>query len=421
MLAILLFSLLAYAEKETGNGGDSYAQDFVYYGKEAIRLLKSNPIPEIDTRRLEQAVKETLVSSEDRLRLNGNEVDAINYPSERKIVINRNRWKDLASDEYKKIFLTLHEYLYMIGVEDVNYIVSNKIDRGDVCNRSYGMRITLEYKLEKLCYEITKQDLENLSDQFSLSGGLAKNFEKGDFRYFTNLKRLYIYNSATSTLEKEAFEGLDSLERLFISFNNVVNIESSFYNLKNIKHLSLNFSDGQTLTGKNLEGLPQTLEYFSVNNPSDDTYLHSIPLDYIYNKLIITDDAFENISSVEFLTLVGDINFNGSILKSFKDLHTLALATNKINKNWFANSPFILKSLWLVDVGSFSQDDFIYAPQIQNIYIFKFFSDFPNDLFQPFNKLFNDGSTMIQLYRNMDWKFIKKLRKTYPHISFGFI
>jgi len=136
VLFLVLFPLgLAEAGNDNGNGGDGYAAEFVATAKTAVRLLKNHPTDEsipdygIDLKQFETAVKTTAVHSEERLFLDDQEVDAINYPQKKLIKISRSRWKELRSNdqEQARYRLVIHEYLFIIGIDDQQYRVSDGI------------------------------------------------------------------------------------------------------------------------------------------------------------------------------------------------------------------------------------------------------------------------------------------------------
>jgi len=72
----------------------------------------------------EKAITNTHVdSTEGRLFLNGVLKDAINYPTQNKIVFNRLAWRDLSGERNRFLFV-LHEYLGIMGLDDSRYTVS---------------------------------------------------------------------------------------------------------------------------------------------------------------------------------------------------------------------------------------------------------------------------------------------------------
>lgn len=133
MLAIFLFlPRFIFAGDEPAYGGDSYAAEFISTAKTALEHLKGLPPEEIapvEATKLEETISRTQVSSEETLLLNGNEVDAINYPESGKIQISRSRWRNLRgeSEAAARFNLVLHEYLSVSKIEDSQYRVSQKL------------------------------------------------------------------------------------------------------------------------------------------------------------------------------------------------------------------------------------------------------------------------------------------------------
>lgn len=124
-LGMLLVSSAAWGGNELGNGGDTYAQEFVALGRGIAAKLKAEPNPKIaEIDALSKAVEETKVTTLDKVELAGAEVDAVNYPESRKIEVNRSRWKQYNAEE--KASLVLHEYLGIAKVEDSRYEVSGE-------------------------------------------------------------------------------------------------------------------------------------------------------------------------------------------------------------------------------------------------------------------------------------------------------
>lgn len=121
---LLLLAMNAWAGNEHGNGGDSYSLEFVTLGRKMVREIRQNPDPRIPESALVVAVEVTDVVTKDKLELRGAEVDAINYPAQKRIELNRSRWKEYS--EKQKTALVLHEYLGVIGVDDSRYEISGK-------------------------------------------------------------------------------------------------------------------------------------------------------------------------------------------------------------------------------------------------------------------------------------------------------
>lgn len=117
---------------ENGNAGDIYAIEFKLTARDIVqrlRLLSPDDIQGINLTQLSGAILVTKVSSEERVYLNGYEVNAKNLPADGRIVINRSWWRPLrmASETKNRVRLVLHEYLPLIGVPDEGALVSERL------------------------------------------------------------------------------------------------------------------------------------------------------------------------------------------------------------------------------------------------------------------------------------------------------
>ena len=113
----------------SGGGGDTVAIQFIQTANrlaEHLLFLQEDDRRGLDPRALGEAVFSVQVqSTEDKLILNGASVDAINYPSEKRILLSRSGWEK-ANPELRQV-LVLHEYLGILGVRDDHYQVSRPV------------------------------------------------------------------------------------------------------------------------------------------------------------------------------------------------------------------------------------------------------------------------------------------------------
>lgn len=132
-LTIFLFPVLVNAGEARGNegahGGDSYAQEFVNIGLALAKTFRA-----IDPARtkaynftavsFKTAVDTVQVTSEEHasVKLKNIERDAINYPDENRILLNRTRWREASLQQ--KLRLVMHEYFGILNVERDHYNVS---------------------------------------------------------------------------------------------------------------------------------------------------------------------------------------------------------------------------------------------------------------------------------------------------------
>jgi hypothetical protein len=129
----LLLSMQAFAVSGpiTSGGGDWYAMDFVFTGRDLVRWLRDIGHPELPAAltadALEQTVDTTFVeSTDDKLTIGNATKDAINYPTQKKILINRDAWSRIES-AFDRNKLVLHEYLGIMGIADDKYQISSKV------------------------------------------------------------------------------------------------------------------------------------------------------------------------------------------------------------------------------------------------------------------------------------------------------
>jgi hypothetical protein len=113
-----------------GNAGDVVAQEFTQAGQDIVAslpYLAPSAMSADRQKALTTAVATTRVESKDGLSLNGAEVDALNFPAEQRIEVARQRWLSTAGDANAHLKLALHEYLWMAGVDDTAYKISNPL------------------------------------------------------------------------------------------------------------------------------------------------------------------------------------------------------------------------------------------------------------------------------------------------------
>lgn len=172
MAALMVLSTgSSFAGNELGNGGDSFAQEFVAIGQKIAERLKNDPDPEVSALTFLEAVEEASVSSKDRLELRGAEVDAINYPESKRVEINRSRWKEYGIRE--KTSLVFHEYLGIAGVDDSNYEVSGKYVEipSLLFTRTNSEPVTFSRAYSDLDDSRNGQIFVGLGSGFSVAGG----------------------------------------------------------------------------------------------------------------------------------------------------------------------------------------------------------------------------------------------------------
>lgn len=242
---------------DVGGGGDHYAGEFVQIGYELFTLLSEQPIPDISATQFLEAVRKTKVLSERELELNGSPIDAINYPrqSPPSIVFSQVAWEKLKFQRHEKVFLVLHEYLEILGIDDSKYSVSRKVDRGSVCTRTPAVRLELERHFRKSCYRIFVDDLQHMLF-LDLSNKEIKALKVSDFDHMYRLESLNLANNELSQIPPGVFKDLDSLARLQLEHNHLVALEShQFEGLYKTNFIDLSHNNIQRIEEAALSGL----------------------------------------------------------------------------------------------------------------------------------------------------------------------
>lgn len=135
---IAIFLIVTYptaarsAGWDNGNAGDTFTAEFILTARDLVQRMKLLPQSElsgIDLNQLAGAILNAKVHSEETLTLNGYEVDAINYPDRQEIHLSRSRWRALrsSSETNQRLTLVLHEYLFLIGIDDTQFRVSGRL------------------------------------------------------------------------------------------------------------------------------------------------------------------------------------------------------------------------------------------------------------------------------------------------------
>jgi hypothetical protein len=135
-LSLTLQSPTAHARAgwDHGNPGDTVVREFTITAQDIFNRMKLLPESEregVDMNKFQGAILNAEIVSRDRLvePLNDNEVPAMNFPSDNKIVINRRLWPQYRSAEQteNRFGLVLHEFLMLMRVDDDRFLLSNKI------------------------------------------------------------------------------------------------------------------------------------------------------------------------------------------------------------------------------------------------------------------------------------------------------
>lgn len=126
-----------------GNPGSAIRLKFLQSAHEALSFIEENhaEIP-FDVMKMEALLAEVTIEVTDKILTDkdGSLVDALNYPSQTLIELNRKGMSEIKKDETWRV-LALHEFLHLMLVDDTNYTVSlglMKISTFDVPASNYS-------------------------------------------------------------------------------------------------------------------------------------------------------------------------------------------------------------------------------------------------------------------------------------------
>jgi hypothetical protein len=127
LITSLMLSSSAHAKGvRDGGGGDAAEVEFSTIGKQLVTMLQAKGNVGFDLTALKSAVDATQISMlRHQLFDNGVERDAMNYPTEKQIEVNRAYWIGLQA--VPKVELAFHEYLGIAGIEHDVYTVSSTL------------------------------------------------------------------------------------------------------------------------------------------------------------------------------------------------------------------------------------------------------------------------------------------------------
>lgn len=130
-LFFYVISTCVYADWSESYGGDGVVADFTMTARSLVREMEQAPFifSKGLTDDFRKSIQETMISSADRLMLDGVEKDAINHTLVRpyRIEISRTRWLqyDLSIEKQEK--LVLHELLFTLHIDDSGYDKSESL------------------------------------------------------------------------------------------------------------------------------------------------------------------------------------------------------------------------------------------------------------------------------------------------------
>lgn len=126
LLVLMLGGTAIAVGGNEGHGGDGYVADFIRTGRLIHEWLATHTSPVSPAEFLKTLESASIASTDELLKLESVEKDAINYPALGKIVFNRTKWRDLTM-ERQRWQIVLHEILGLMGHEDGKYQMSERL------------------------------------------------------------------------------------------------------------------------------------------------------------------------------------------------------------------------------------------------------------------------------------------------------
>lgn len=169
---------IAHAGNFVGNGGDASAMEFTWMARIATRRLetaKLSPDQKLHLTRLKDAIDHTRVVCKTKLHLDGEQVDAINYPDKRLIVIRRAGWAQMKRNTSTTRFgFVLHEYLGVSAVGDPHYETSKALVETMIDERASDVQAQ-EHVLDSLLS--LKMNLADTYETVNRNAAAGKGFD----------------------------------------------------------------------------------------------------------------------------------------------------------------------------------------------------------------------------------------------------
>jgi Leucine-rich repeat (LRR) protein len=110
----------------------------------------------------------------------------------------------------------------------------------NICSRTPAIRNALEQQIQKPCDRITSEDLASFTGPLNLSNQSLSELQKNDFQGLTSLQKLFLYNNRLRTLPDGAFVDLISLQYLDLSANQLIALpDRIFQTIENLQTLYL--------------------------------------------------------------------------------------------------------------------------------------------------------------------------------------
>ncbi len=123
----------AWAGWENGNAGDTYAAEFILTARDLhirLKLLPASELGPLDLEKFAGTILGTTVRTQDKvIYVDGHQVEAINYPEQKLILLSRNYWREnrVTGRTFARFVFVLHEYLGIMKIDDSQYRISERL------------------------------------------------------------------------------------------------------------------------------------------------------------------------------------------------------------------------------------------------------------------------------------------------------
>jgi hypothetical protein len=219
ILGLCLPTMVLAAEGGHIGGGDHKAQAFTKIARDAADQIAAKPgLVQIDLTAFRNAIDSTEVEfTDDELVINGISKDAVNIRQQKKIRVNKSRWSSISARAQSA--LAVHEYLGILGLEDLNYNISYKllnmtVEKFTCLVYLYGQSLsqengTLSAKVDVLTgpkhnLKVEQDNDENLS-AIKVTWDLRDRYDN-QIRDFNRLKYTKIFIKSTKYSETLQFD-----------------------------------------------------------------------------------------------------------------------------------------------------------------------------------------------------------------------
>ena len=221
-----------------------------------------------------------------------------------------------------------------------NDAVSAQADGTGICDRTQQVRDAILDKLNNIdCSAVTDTHLSGIAGGLGLNAKGIETLQASDFQGLSSLERLYLESNSLETLPADVFDGLTSLTELYLLRNDLNSLPADvFQDLTNLNWLYLNFNELQTLPDGVFDGLTNLtwlgLNGNGLNSLPDGVFDDVSNLGQLYlndNDLTaLPDGVFGKLSSLVILNLSGnDLNsLPDDVFKGVTSLGSLSIYNN---------------------------------------------------------------------------------------------